>query len=252
MRVDGFGDLPSISPGDAYTELAWSDDGEDSTWDKRGGYLGLAIETIDRDDTQSWALVPIGLAISGIRTLSAQCSALFTSNSGVGPTMSDGYSFFDATNRGNLITEALDPDTWDLAVQTMFKLTEAGSSKRQAVKPWFCLAPIEMEKMGLKIFTSDVEPKENVAYSNVRRMSPDNVITMPDWTDPYSWAAVANPAIKPAIGVGFRWGRRPELTVVMDPASGLMFTHDTLPIRCRFMFTVCAIDPLGAIKSNVP
>jgi hypothetical protein len=252
IRVDGFADLPSVSPGEPYLELPWDDDGEDSTWDKKGGYLGLAIETIDKDDTQAWRQVPIGLAIAGIRTLSAKCSALFTSNDGVGPTLNDGYSFFDAVNRGNCITEALDADTWDLASQTMFKLTEAGSGKRQGIRPWMLMVPIELEKEGLKIFTSEVEPKEGVFYSNVRRMSPDNVLTRPEWTDPYSWCAVAHPAIRPAIGIGFRWGRKPELTVVMDPNSGLMFTHDTLPIRVRFMVTVCAINPLGAVKSNVP
>jgi hypothetical protein len=45
------GELPTVAEGAAYTELTWDDKYESSTFVKKGGYLGITIEAIDKDDT---------------------------------------------------------------------------------------------------------------------------------------------------------------------------------------------------------
>lgn len=250
VKVDGFSNLAAVAEGAAYVEIVWDDERETSDWTKRGGYVGLTLEMIDTDDVSAWRAVPRGLATAGIRTLSAAVAALFTANAGTGPALADGFAFFDAVNHLNLITQFLDPDNYDTAVQTMFSQTEQGSGLRLGIKPKYLLVPIEQEKRGLQIFSSAVEPIENASYLNVRASQRENVVTVPEWTDEDDWAVMADPVICPSIGVGFRWGRVPELFTVTDPRMGLMFTNDTLPIKVRYVYAVGVIDYRGAVKSN--
>jgi hypothetical protein len=249
--TDGFGDLSTVTEGSAFAEISWDDDRESASFIKKGGFVGLTLEMIDKDDIGAWKAVPRGLAVAGIRTLSAAVSAIFTDNSGVGPSLNDSNYLFDATNHSNLITHFLDADNWDIAVQSMFEQSEAGSSKTLALRPKYLLVPIELEKRGRQVLGSDVEPVSGVFYDNVRKQAVDNVITVPEWTDEDNWAAVADPVIAPGIGIGYRFGRVPELFTVTDPRMGLMFTNDVLPIKVRFFYAVGVINYRALLKSNV-
>ena len=77
------------------------------------------------------------------------------------------------------------------------------------------------------------------------------VIVVPLWTDTNNWAAVADPRLYPSIGIGYRYGRQPEIFSVASPTAGLMFSNDTLPVKVRFFFAVGPIDWRGLHKSNV-
>jgi hypothetical protein len=249
--TDGFGDLSTVTEGSAFAEISWDDDRETASFIKKGGFVGLTLEMIDKDDIGAWKAVPRGLAVAGIRTLSAAVSAIFTDNSGTGPSLNDSNYLFDATNHSNLITHFLDADNWDIAVQSMFEQSEAGSSKTLALRPKYLLVPIELEKRGRQVLGSNVEPVSGVMYENVRKTAMDNVITVPEWTDEDNWAAVADPVIAPGIGIGYRFGRVPELFTVTDPRMGLMFTNDVLPIKVRFFYAVGVINYRALLKSNV-
>lgn len=248
--VDGFADLSTVTEGSAYGEITWDDARETASWVKKGGYVGLTLEMIDTDDVGAWRAVPRGLATAGIRTLSAAVAAIFTDNAGVGPVLTDTYNLFDATNHSNLITHFLDADNWDEAVKTMFKQTEAGSSKRLGIRPKYLLVPVDKEKRGRQVLGSGVEPVSGVFYENVRATAMDNCVTVPEWTDSDNWACMADPVIAPGIGVGFRWGRVPELFTVMDPRMGLMFTNDILPIKVRYLYAVGVVNYRAMVKSN--
>jgi len=249
--TDGFGDLSTVTEGSAFAEISWDDDRETASFVKKGGFVGLTLEMIDKDDIGAWKAVPRGLAVAGIRTLSAAVSAIFTDNDGTGPQLNDSNYLFDATNHSNLITHFLDADNWDIAVQTMFEQAEAGSSKTLALRPKYLLVPVELEKRGRQVLGSNVEPVSGVFYENVRKTAMDNVITVPEWTDEDNWAAVADPVIAPGIGIGYRFGRVPELFTVTDPRMGLMFTNDVLPIKVRFFYAVGVINYRALLKSNV-
>jgi hypothetical protein len=250
ITVNGFGDLSTVTEGSAYAEISWDDARETADFIKKGGFVGLTLEMIDKDDVQAWRAVPRGLATAGIRTLSAAIAALFTDNDGCGPALTDTYYLFDATNHLNLITQPLDPDTWDIAVQTMFKQQEGGSSKRLGIRPKYLLVPVEQEKKGYQVLGSGVEPVSGVFYENVRKMATDNVVTVPEWTDEDNWAAAADPVVAPGIGIGFRFGRVPEIFTVTDPRMGLMFTNDVLPIKVRFFYAVGIVNYRALVKSN--
>ena len=255
VRTGGIGDIPTVEEKGEYTQLAWDDARVAADWVKKGGYLPLSLEMIDRDDTAAWRTVPQQLATSAEVTLSSVVSALFTDNSGIGPSITTEGSTDNAFSStwGNLITQPLDYDNWGVAIQTMYELAQLNVSGRaQGIRPKFLLVPIELEADAIAAATSDRRPGTN--YNDrvpVKRMLPEeNVITVPHWTDAESWAAVADPRLCPFAGVGFRFGRTPELFTAGDPNTHLLFTNDVLPIKVRWLFAVSVIDPRGAIKSN--
>jgi hypothetical protein len=254
ITVGGFGDLPTVNEGAAYTELTWDDARETPTWAKKGGYIGLTLEMLDRDDSQKVKELPGILATSAIRTVSKLVAEIFsTANStgsptGYGPTLSDGGACFNSTAVGtgaghaNLGSTALSASQWDTVLQLVFKQPELNSSKRLGVKPRFLLVPIELEKTALKIFLSEGEPGTADNDANVRRGSAEDVVVVPEWTDANDWAAVADPAIAPGIGIAYRFGREPEIFIAGDPLVGSMFTNDEMRLKVRFLVAVHVVN----------
>jgi hypothetical protein len=58
VTLGGVGELPTVAEGAAYTELTWDDLTETATFVKKGGYLGLTMEAIDKDDTRRLRAAP--------------------------------------------------------------------------------------------------------------------------------------------------------------------------------------------------
>ena len=123
------GSLPTVAEKGEYTELPIGDNGETSDWTKYGGYIGLTLEAILRDDVRAFKRLPDELAMGGIRNISAQVAAIFTANSAVGPTLSDTGALFNATaqttkgGHKNLLTTALGTDlvAWRAVEAAMYK-----------------------------------------------------------------------------------------------------------------------------------
>lgn len=250
--------LPTVAEKGEYQQLLWEDERTTADWVKKGGYLPLSMEMIDRDDVMAWRDVPRQLAVAQAVTISSVFSALFTDNSGAGADLSDGVGngYLFNTTRGNLITQPLDQTNWNLAVNTMYKLAQLKNStqtedRRIAARPKFALVPIELEGQAVSELSTDVKSgASNAQRTPVKRSLPEeNVITVPHWTDSDNWAAVADPNLCPIAGVAFRFGEQPEIFM---PTAGnhVLWLHDVLPIKTRWFFAVSAIDPRGAIKSN--
>ncbi|MGQ9568003.1 MAG: phage major capsid protein [Anaerolineae bacterium] len=250
VKTGGIGDLPTVAEGDAYTELAWSDAAETASFVKKGGYIGITLEAIDRDDVAALRRAPRELGNAAWRTLSGLVSQIFTANSGTGPQMADGYSLFDATHHGNLRTAALSLDEWANVVTAMWEQQEPTSAKPLGVRPRFCLVPIELEKTALTLFGSPNAPGtgDNDINPYYRAAT---VITVPDWTDANDWAAVADPSDCPGICIGYRYGREPELFVADQPLVGSMFTNDEIRLKVRFYLAVGVADYRPLHKNNV-
>jgi len=254
VTVGGFGDLATVTEGASYPEVAWDDSRETSNWLKKGGYLGLTLEMIDQDDTEKWRVVPQGMAIAALRTLSASVGNIFTQAAGAGPTLGDGTALF-AAGHNNLRTTALSAAEWDQNVQAIHKQTELNSARRVGIRPTLLIVPIELRKTGVQIFVSSQEPggannEVNVAGLDQRFLD-DNVIVCPEFTDATDFACMVDPRVNPALGVGFRFGRTPEIFMAGDPTSYLMFHNDTLPIKVRFFYNVGVIDYRPVSKNNV-
>ncbi len=262
ITLGGVPELPTVAEGAAYTELTWDDQTEVADWAKKGGYLGITLEAIDKDDTRRLQQAPKALAQAAWLTLSKKISNIFTANSGVGPTMSDGVVLFHA-NHANLGSTALSYAAWEATRTAMRKQTELNSGERLGglVVPKFLLVPPDLEGTALQLLLSEGEVgtgnnDENPwAEGNSReaRMAAAQrrVIVMDLWTDTNNWAVVADPKLYPSIGLGFRFGQTPEIFSVASPTSGLMFTNDVMPVKVRFFFAAGPSDWRGMYKQNV-
>jgi hypothetical protein len=250
MKTGGIGSLPTVTEGGAYTELDWSDAEETADFVKKGGYIGITLEMMDRDDVGAVKRIPRELGNAAWRTLSGLVSAVFTDNSGTGPTMACGHALFDASNHGNLRTAALSAAEWDNVIQAVYQQTEPGSSAQLALRPQFCLVPIELERTALSILEQPWSAEATYHYLEPRYQS-GRVIVVPEWTDSNDWAAACAPEDCPGICVGYRYGREPELFVADDQTVGSMFTNDEMRIKCRFFVAVGVADYRPLHKSNV-
>lgn len=267
ITLGGVGELPTVSEGAAYTELTWDDQAETASFVKKGGYLGLTIEAIDKDDTRRLQSAPRALAQAAWLTLSKSISNIFTANSGVGPTMSDSLALFHNTH-ANLGSSALSIGTYAAARTAMRKQTELNSGERLGflTAPRFLLVPPDLEVTALQVLASESDYSYALANGPAAPVNPltdgstlgtrlefarKRVIVVDLWTDTNNWAAAADPMLYPTIGLGYRYGRTPEVFSVASPTAGLMFSNDVMPIKARYFYAVGPVDYRGLYKANV-
>lgn len=263
ITLGGVAELPTVAEGAVYTEMTWDDQKEEASFVKKGGYLGITLETIDKDDTGRVMAAPRALAQAAWMTLGKSIAAIFTDNTGAGPTMSDSDELFHS-NHSNLGSTALSYDAWQTTKIAMMKQTELNSDERLGAltRPRLLWVPIDLEDTAVEILaagegeigSADYHVNPDAAAEGLTariRSARSRVITVPFWTDTDNWAAQADPNLYPSIGLGFRYGRTPEIFSVADPRAGLMFTNDTMPIKVRFFYAVGPTDYRGLYKHNV-
>ena len=127
--------------------------------------------------------------------------------------------------------------------------------------PKYFLVPSDLEMTALQALMSvgeanSADAGENpMAEGNDRSSrlasAQDRVIVVDLWTDTKSWAALADPKLYPSIGLGFRYGRQPEIFSVASPTAGLMFSNDVMPVKVRFFFACGPMGWNGLYKHNV-
>lgn len=258
------GDLPSISEGAEYTQLPVGDSHETASFTKYGGYIPLTLELIDRDQTRKLKIYARELASAGMRKISKLVAEIFTSNSGVGPTMADSGALFNDTavttsgGHGNLTTTALSTTQWDIVCQAVYAQpmlvkNEAGSTgigPMIAVNPKFVLVPRILQKTAMEICTGALVREQNYVYDNVLKGSAVPVV-VPEWSDANDWAAVCDPRILPAIFVGDRFGLMPEIFVAGDNLSPAVFMNDEHRLKVRHYLAVWVNDYRPLHKANV-
>ena len=268
VTLGGIGELPTVAEGAAYTELTWDDLTESATFVKKGGYLGITLEAIDKDETRRLQAAPRALAQAAWLTLSKSVSSIFTSNSGAGPTLSDGVALFHASHGSNLGSAALSITAYQAARLAMRKQAELNSGERLGAltAPKYLLVPPDLEITALQVLASESDYSYALANApaapvnaltqgsdlNARMaFARDRVIVVDLWTDSNDWALAADPNLYASIGIGFRYGRTPEVFSVASPTAGLMFSNDTLPIKVRFFYAVGPIDYRGLYHAVV-
>ena len=256
------GSLPSVSEGAEYTELQVGDGAETSSFTKYGGYIGVTLEAMDKDDTRKIRAIPRELANAGLRNISATVAAIFTTASAAGPTMADGGALFNSTavttagGHANLLTTALGTDTtaWRAVMKAMYNqpmlvrnaTNYYGTGKKMAIKPKYCLVPIDLAGASSDIFLKNWNASGPVLDYGV--VEP---IVVPEWTDATDWAAVADPNIAPAIMVGERFGLVPQIFVAGGDNDPAMFSNDEARIKVRHFLAIGVADFRPLHKENV-
>jgi len=251
VSFGGIANLPSVAEGATYTELNVADGKETDSFVKYGGYVGITDEMFRKNQMLKIQAIPRALAAAAVRTRSYYISYIFTQASGTGPTLDDDSTVLFHTDHANHATTALSIAAWAAARTAMFEQTQLGSSKALGIFPKFILVPIELYDSALVIFgygqgmggypgtaNNDVNP-----YAESRAGDPrPTVVCVPEWTDATNWYYLADPNVQPVLFMSYAQQPgggshpMPELFTVTDPAGGLIFTNDVLPIKVRDWF----------------
>jgi hypothetical protein len=259
------GALPAVSEGGEYTELKLGDSPETASFTKYGGYVGITLETLDRDDVRKLRAIPRELANAAIRRLSALVAAIFTDNSGAGPTLADGGALFNSTaattagGHKNLLTTALSAAEWDVVQTAVFNqplliANESGyygAGSKLALNPRFLLVPRALELTAREIVYPTLKNAANIYSENQQRGAPGDVVVVPEWTDTNDWAAAVDPALVPGICIGERFGLLPEVFIAGDELSPAVFMNDESRLKVRHFVAVGVADFRPLHKSNV-
>lgn len=261
--VGSIKELPSLSESEEYDELSVGDSKETGTFQKYGGYVPLTLELIDRDNYRKLAQYPNELAKAGIRNISEQVAAIFTANSGVGPTMADTGALFNATavttagGHANLLTTALAATQWEIVATAMYDQpmlvdggTNLGTGKKQALNPRYCLVPRALESTARDLFLNEWKVDDSKHAQNLLKGSVVP-LTVPEWTDANNYAAVADPLLAPSIFVGERFGLMPEIFIAGGELAPAVFMNDEHRIKVRHIIAVWVNDYRTLHKSNV-
>ena len=266
ILVGTVGSLPAIAEGGEYTELAVGDNPETASFVKYGGYIPLTLELIDRDDTEKLAVYPRELASAGMRKISSLVAAIFTTASGVGPTMADTGALFNNTavttagGHNNLGTAALAEATLETAKQTIYNqpmLTKQSGSyigvgPAQAVDGRFLLVPRALQLTAMKLVYPTLQNATSIYSQNQQQGLPGDVVTVPDWSDANDWALVADPLIAPAIYIADRFGLVPQIFIANEDQSPAVFMNNECRMKIRHFLAVWVNDYRPLYKANVP
>lgn len=265
VLVGTVGDLPVVAEGGAYNELSMGDSPETASFVKYGGYIPLTLELIDRDQIQKLRQYPRELAAAGLRKISSLVAAIFTANSGVGPTLADGGALFNSTavttagGHCNLLTTALSAGQWDIVQAAVYNqpmlIKNAaglyGTGSKMGINPRYLLVPRALQLTGRQVLYPSWERATNITSENQQQGQPGDVITVPEWTDATDWAAVCDPALAPAIYIGERFGLMPQIFIAGDDLSPAVFTNDESRLKVRHFLAVWVNDFRPLHKSNV-
>lgn len=273
VRFHGLDTLSVVPEGQAYRELSLSDEEETAVYVKKGDFIGITLETFLQDKLGVLRRLPNKLSIAWFNTISKLVSAVFTTASGVGPTLADTGVLFNATplttagGHANLLTAAFSHTAFSAVRTAMRKQTDQplGAGERLNIMPMTVLCPADLETTVELLEMSELIPTQNagsgteIQSANTFRGKFSHEV-VPHWPDTNNWAAVADPAVFPAIWLIWLRGRRsPEVYTADSETAGSMFTHDTIRLKTR-MFTFrksatedCApvSDWRGLHKSNV-
>jgi hypothetical protein len=241
LMVNGVQDLPIVQEGKAYVEAEASDTKETAYFTKRGMYLGITMEMWRANDIERMRFVPRTLMRAAIRTRSRLMAEIFTTNSGMGPTMAgDSKTLFHA-DHNNYDTTAFSHTAWKAARLECWKQTEGGSNKRLGMYPSIVLLPGDLYDDAVTIFSSAQLPGSPNNDVNIyqNKVTP---IAVPDWTDANDWVYMVPPSLVPIVNVAYGnvpgggTHPTPEIFAVTGEANGLMFTNDTMPVKIRDIF----------------
>jgi hypothetical protein len=263
------GSLPQVLEGAEYPELKIGDSPEVSSWQKYGGYLGITLEAMMRDDTRKLRAAPREISLAGLRNISQVFAGFFTQSGGIGPAMADGGALFNANpvtaagGHANLLTAALGTDytAWNAVAsavysQPMLVANESGhygTGKKMALDPRYCLVPRDLKAQAEALFlprwSSAVDalaPAGGPSYAGF--VEP---LVVPEWTDATDWAAVVDPDLVPGLMLGEIFGEAPQVFVAGSETDPAMFSNDESRVKVRHFLVAGVADFRPLHKSNV-
>lgn len=238
IRLYNFGSLTERTvDGAEYTELDWNEVAETYTPTEFGNVVTVGRRAIINDDLRGIRNIPRLMGRSATLTLNEYISALFTANSGNGPTLADSVQVFNAgSHQGNRTTNSLNYANL-LTARRLNMAFNNDAGKRIGLEAKWLLVPLELEADAFALTKSMQAPgtannDPNILADPSRGLS--GFIMVPNWTNATRWYLMADPSQITGIELGFLYGREdPEFFTQDQPTVGMVFTNDAMAFKVR-------------------
>ena len=238
-RMGGYGDLPTVAQGAAYT-AATSPTDEEATYAmvKRGYTEDITWEMLRNDDVGSIRKIPIKVATACARQLYEFVFAFIADN----PNIYTGAAFF-TSGKSNLGTAALDATALNTRRRLLIGRTELSSGKKIGIPAKYLIVPTALDKTAYDLIAtarnSDFDP---TSADFVRTLDMELIVVHP-WTDANNWFLAPSLSDVECIEIGFLDGNEnPEFFVQDQETVGTMFTHDKITFKWRHLYNGAVID----------
>lgn len=249
IRYGGYGNLPAVNQGAAYTSLSSPTD-EEATFavSKRGGTEDMTLESIANDDLGAMRDIPRRLGRAAAQTLHEFCFDFLAGNGAIYDTVALAHATHNNTG-----TTALDATTLTAGRNAMLKQADMSNSKRLGIRPKSLVVPIDLEQKAYELTATDREVASANNTLNFVRQFGLQVIRVDYWSDANNWWLVADPNEVPTINIAFFNGNeQPELFVQDQPTNGANFTNDKVTYKIRHIYGGAVMDFRGFYGAIVP
>lgn len=245
-RVGSFGNLDAVNELGEFTNKTIPD-GEKGTIiaGTKGNIINLSRQAIINDDLGAFVGLAGMLGRAAARTVEDDVYALLAQNSGVGPTMSDGFALF-STQHNNLTTSAaitmaaLDLDRVALASQK-----DVSGNDYLDLRPAVLLVPLSLGGTARSINEAQYDPdtanklqKPNIVNGLFR-----DIVDTPRMTGTRRYI-FADPQEAPVLEVAFLDGQSEPYMEMQDG-----FDVDGARWKVRLDYGVAAVDYRGAVTN---
>lgn len=216
-RSGSLGDLQVRQANGEYKSLTLGDaERESVTAVSRGGILNVSREMIVNDDMSVFTDTATMLGTTAARTLDKVVFALFSLNSGNGPTMGDGNPMFHAAHSNIAATAAVPTVTSIEAARVqMASQLDVGANDYLDLRPEIWLGPMSVGSQVRVVNNSTFDPDANnkLQRANIVANLYRDIIDTPRLGGT-AWYSLANPNIEPVFEVGFLDGQQaPQLAM---------------------------------------
>ena len=238
-RIGGYGDLPIVAEGAAYT-AATSPTDEEATYAmvKRGYTEDVTWEMLRNDDVRAIRRIPGKVAAACARQLYEFVFAFLADN----PTIYTTGALFTA-GKGNLGTAALDVTSLNTRRRALIGRTELSSGKKLGIPAKYLIVSTAQDKTGYDLIAAPRNSDFDPTSAEFTRTLQLELIVVHPWTDTNNWYLAASPSDVEGLEIGFLDGNEnPEFFVQDQETAGSMFTHDKITYKWRHLYNGAIID----------
>lgn len=255
MRVGGYGVLPVVTQGDAYTELTSPTD-QEATYSitKKGGLETITLEALANDDVGMLRRLPQRLGRAAGETLYRAVFDPINDNAAL--TYDDDPTALFTAGHGNLQTLALTAANLDTTIQDMMAQTAYGNSREYLrLRPAIMLHVRALWRTAFRLTNTESgeEPETTDRNANSFRQFGIRRIQVDYWTSTTKYILVADPRKVPTIEVGFFNGNEdPELFVADQENVGgsSQFSADKIAYKIRHIYGVAILEHRSFARGN--
>ena len=222
-------------------------DGEKSsvTAGTKGNVINLSRQAMINDDLGAFIGLSTTMGRSAARTIETMVYALLAENSGLGPTMTDGYTLFHANHSNITTAAAIAMAAIDLDRVAMGSQLDVGGNDYLDLRPAVLLVPISLGGTARSINDAQYDPDtaNKLQKPNTVRGLFRDVVDTPRLTGTRRYL-FADPQEAPVIEVSFLDGAQEPYLEVQDG-----FDVDGARMKVRLDVGVDEIDYRGAVTN---